>query len=89
MTFKLELGAQVTDKITGYKGQIVCRAEWLYSCRRYVVQARELKDGKPVDPINCDEDQLELVEAPQEAHVVKDTGGPTSAPPGPRNVSRD
>lgn len=88
MSFKLELGAKVRDKITGYSGQIIGRTEWLYACRRYVVQARELKDGAPVAAINCDEDQLEVIEEPAEKHVMKDTGGPTLESPRPREVSR-
>lgn len=88
MSFKLELGTKVTDKITGYTGQIIGRTEWLYACRRYVIQARELKDGKPVEAINCDEDQLEVVEEPAEKHVMKSTGGPTREAPRPRETTR-
>lgn len=88
VSFKLELGAKVRCRITGYAGTIIGRTEWLYACRRYVVQARELKDGKPVEAINCDEDQLEVLEEPAELHVMKDTGGPTSESPRPREVTR-
>jgi hypothetical protein len=77
MSFKIDLNATVRDKITGYEGSVIARTEWLYACRRYTVQARRLHDGKPVDAICCDEDQLEIIEAPAEHHVVKDTGGPT------------
>lgn len=76
MSFKIELGAKVTDKITGYTGLVIARTEWLYSCKRYVVQAREMKDGKPVESINCDEDQLDIVEDVAEKHVMRNTGGP-------------
>jgi hypothetical protein len=79
MSFKIELGTQVVDKITGYKGMVIARTEWLYSCKRYVVQAREMKDGKPVETVNCDEDQLEIVEEPAQKHVMRETGGPTQA----------
>lgn len=77
MSFKIALGTQVTDKITGYTGMVIARTEWLYSCKRYVVQAREMKDGKPVENINCDEDQLDIVEVPKTEHVMRNTGGPT------------
>lgn len=88
MSFRIELGTKVTDKITGYTGQVIGRTEWLYACRRYTIQARELKDGKPVDAISCDEDQLDIVEEPAELHVMKSTGGPTREAPRPREVSR-
>ncbi len=74
-TFKIELGAEVKDRITGLKGICVARSEWLYGCRRYVVQPPELKDGKPVDSTCFDEDSLEVL-AQAAPHAVKDTGGP-------------
>jgi hypothetical protein len=73
--FKIELGSQVKDKITGYKGMVIGRTEWLYGCRRYTLQAQELKDGKPVEHIACDEDAIEVLEQ-AEPHVLKETGGP-------------
>lgn len=79
MSFKIELGSKVRCRITGYTGIITGRHEWLYGCRRYTVQAQELKDGKPIENIGADEDQLEVLGA-VEAHVVKDTGGPTAEP---------
>jgi hypothetical protein len=80
MSFKIELGSTVRDKITGYTGLVVCRAEWLYGCRRYTVQAKELKDGKPIEPIGGDEDQFEIV-TQAEPHAVSETGGPYVEPP--------
>lgn len=75
MSFKIELGAQVKDRVTGLVGICVGRSEWLYGCRRYVVQPPELKDGKPVETTCFDEDALEVVAAVA-PHTVKDTGGP-------------
>lgn len=73
--FKYELGAEVKDKVTGYRGLIMGRTEWLYGCRRYSLQAQELKDGKPVESWTIDEDAIELLKdvAP---HKVRPTGGP-------------
>jgi hypothetical protein len=88
MSFKIDLGAKVTCKITGYTGTVIGRTEWLYACRRYSIQARELKDGKPVDSICCDEDQLEIVEEPAVKHVMKNTGGPTDSVSRGHTVSR-
>lgn len=85
--FQYELRSKVRDRVTGYTGIIVCRAEWLYGCRRYVVQSQEMKDGKPVEPMNFDEDAIEIVEAAP-PHKMKSTGGPQPDAPRARNVSR-
>lgn len=73
--FKIELGSKARDRVTGVTGTVIARSEWLYGCRRYVLQPTELKDGRPVDTCHFDEDALEVIEqaAP---HVVKPTGGP-------------
>lgn len=77
--FKVELGSTVKDKITGYEGLVIGRHEYLYGCRRYSVQSQVLKDGKPVESLSADEDQLEvLVQASPQ--VIKDTGGPRDEP---------
>lgn len=79
MSFKYELGSKAKCKITGYEGMIIARTEWLYGCRRYVLQSQALKDGKPVDSHCIDEDALDLVVAAP-PHKVRDTGGPTPSP---------
>lgn len=75
MTFKVELGTKVRDRVTALEGKVIGRSEWLYGCRRYVVQPLELKDGRPVEVCHFDEDQLELLDAGI-PNTVKDTGGP-------------
>jgi heat shock protein HspQ len=62
-SFKYGLGSEVEDKITGYRGLLVGRTEWLYGCRRYVIQSKEKKDGVPVKPLGVDEDSLKLIKA--------------------------
>lgn len=48
--FKFTNGDLVEDKITKFKGRIIARIEWIYGCKRYIVQSEELgKEGKPVD----------------------------------------
>lgn len=79
MSFKIELGSQVRCKITGFCGVVVGRYEYLHGCRRYGVQTKELKDGKPQDSVGFDEDALEVIEQ-AEPHKVKDTGGPQPEP---------
>jgi hypothetical protein len=87
MSFKIELGSKVKDKVTGFTGIVVARSEWLYGCRRYTVQADKLSDGKPGDGQGFDEDALQVLKA-AEPHKVKDTGGPQPTPSRARDVRR-
>jgi hypothetical protein len=73
--FKYELGTEVKDKITGLKGIIVAKTEWLYGCIRYVVQPQQLHEGKPVESSSFDEDQIEVVAAPKK-QATTSRGGP-------------
>lgn len=57
--FKFDLGIEVKDKITGFVGVIVSRAEHLTGCNRYGVQSRKLKNNNEVaDWTWFDEHQL-------------------------------
>jgi len=58
--FKFALGEVVKDRITGFKGVVVCQSRYLTGCHRYGLQSQELtKDGKPADWNYIDEDCLE------------------------------
>jgi hypothetical protein len=72
--FKWEMGSEVKDKVTGFKGIVVCRSQYLTGCNRYAVQSQELCDAKPVSWQNFDEDQLEMVGKGMNIDV-KDPGG--------------
>ena len=61
MAEKTELGDRVKDKITGLKGIVIGRYEYLYGCVRMAVQPEEGKDGKPIDTFVVDEPQLMLL----------------------------
>ena len=61
MIFKFKLGQEVKDIVTNFKGVVVARTQYLNKCVRYGIQPTELKDGKPVDWIYIDEEQLEAV----------------------------
>ena len=51
--FLYELGATVRDRMTSFEGTVSARTEWFYGCLTYVVQPRDVKDGKPVDSCPC------------------------------------
>jgi hypothetical protein len=59
----IQLGDKVKDRVTSLTGIAIARTEWLNGCVRFVVQPQELKDGKPVDMVTFDIEDLEVVEA--------------------------
>lgn len=74
--FKISLGSEVTDKVTGFKGVVIGRTEWLYGCRRYSVQPKGItKEGKTHDAVAFDEDALTVTKAFKK-ETVRETGGP-------------
>lgn len=71
---KIALGAKVKDKITGYKGVVTGRAEYLTGCIQYLVtQTKTNKEGAIPDGEWLDE--VRLIE-------TEGLGGPQrNAPP--------
>lgn len=59
--FKFELGDEVKDLVTGYKGIIDMRNQCLNKCIQYNIQSRIDKDGKIPDSYMIDEQNLELI----------------------------
>lgn len=78
----VELGDLVEDKITGFRGIVIARTEWLNKCVRIQVQPEDLsKEGKPVDSVAFDVEQLKIVKkAKVTVDKPKPTGGPKPAP---------
>lgn len=76
---EIQLGDLVRDSITGFHGIVIARTEWLNGCWRIVVQPQELRDGKPIDALTFDVEQLELLEA-RGHRSKKETGGPWPDP---------
>jgi hypothetical protein len=68
--FKYELGCEAKDKVTGYKGMILSRAQWLTGCNTYGIKSQELKDGKPLDMVYFDEDAMDVIRTPNQ--IAKD-----------------
>ena len=79
---KFKLGQVGKDKITGFAGVLTARCEFLTGCNRYCIQPRELKDGKPIDSIYFDEDQIEIIgEGILSSDVQGDENGACSPDP--------
>jgi hypothetical protein len=77
----IELGAHVRDKITGFEGVVVAKTEYLTGCNRISLQSKELKDGKPLDWQNFDEDQCEIIDLQKVKLDMKTPGGPQQFDP--------
>ena len=72
--FKVELGKIARDKVTGFKGIVMGRAEYLTGCKKYALQSQKLtKEGKSMDWEWFDE--MMVVEVPGKK-FKKGTDGP-------------
>jgi len=77
----IDLGDEVKDSITGFKGIVVAVTNWLHGCRRITVQPAKLStDGKPNETHTFDEPQLILLKKKKVDAGRRDTGGPRPEP---------
>ena len=58
---RIKLGTKVKDNITGLIGIAVVRSEFLNGCVQYDIQPPLDKDGKIVESVGIDIQQLEVV----------------------------
>lgn len=84
--FEFELGVQVKDKVTPFKGIVTARTQYLNGCLQYCVKSQKLKDsGDPLDDQWFDEGQLTKT-GPGISSKIKAAeeppGGPRTTPPG-------
>lgn len=83
----MELGVKVKDKVTGFTGVVIGRAQYLYGCEWVQVAPQAIKDGRPVSPIWMDEQRFDVVNPPrkrvQKERAYTKRGGPNDAPMGP------
>jgi len=70
---EIKLGSLVEDSLTGYRGYVVARTEYLYGCIRCSVLPAELKDGMPQRELGMDEPQLIVI---NEDKVMKEEDKP-------------
>ena len=79
----IKLGQQAKDKITGFKGTVVARIEYLNGCIRLEIQPKELQDnGQPVE--TCFFDEVQCI--PQQEPINdKPAEGPRKNPPSMRH----
>lgn len=70
----MKLGDIVRDTISGFKGVLVARTEWLNGCVRLTIQPNYMHEGKLLDNQTFDIEQCVLVKAAK-PQVVAATGG--------------
>jgi len=58
--WRFKLGEKVKCKVTGFKGTITARIEYLNDCLQYCVDPKVDKEGKMKKAHYIDEEQLEL-----------------------------
>lgn len=61
---EIELGDAVKCKITGFRGIVIGRAEYLHGATQLSVLATTLSDGKPMEPVWINEARLECEPLP-------------------------
>lgn len=74
--FIYSLGDKVKDKVTGFKGVVVVRSQYLTGCNRYGLQNQKLSEkGQPADWQYFDEDLL-VTSGANLNITIKVPGGP-------------
>jgi hypothetical protein len=82
---KFELGVTVEDIVTGYRGVIVARVEYLTGCTQYGIVGKVGADGKVPGAEYFDEDRLVLIETVPALRLTSTS----DAPPIGDNLGRD
>jgi len=60
-TLIYELGREAEDIITGFRGIIIGRCEYLFGCNTIGIAPRTLKDGKRIDTEWFDEGRIRII----------------------------
>jgi len=63
VNFEHENGDVLKDKVSGFEGVVMVRAEYSTGCIHYGMQSQDMKDGEPRDWHWLDQSRLELVKS--------------------------
>lgn len=77
-TFLYGLGKEAKDKVTGFKGVITGRSDFIAGCRQYCLTPPMKDDGTLPESKWMDEERLELTGESVDVASTK-TGGPTGS----------
>ena len=72
----VNLGDEVTDTVSGFKGIAVSRHSYLQGCDRISIQPSIDKNGKLMDSESFDEPQLKVLKTKKVKQGPRITGGP-------------
>lgn len=72
---KVELGDEVIDTVSGFKGIAFSRTEYLHGCSRITIAPKVKKDGTVPDSLSVDEPQLRVLKKKSVAKGSNETGG--------------
>lgn len=76
----VELGDEVEDLVSGMRGIVVARTEWLNGCLRATIQAPMGEDKKLPSAESFDHEQLNVITAKKVKAKVPETNGPMPTP---------
>lgn len=79
MDKKIRIADIAKDSITGFEGVVYAKTEWYNGCIKFLIQPKEMKDGKPIEPEWFDAEQLIKVDEGVRSYserVREPTGGP-------------
>jgi hypothetical protein len=86
--FIFELGENLKDKVSGFKGICIARADYLTGCRQYKVRPRGLnKEQLPWVSEWFDEEQLVVLSVKKFSLKPTPTSGPVNNPPTSRGFA--
>jgi hypothetical protein len=76
MAFLYSQGTYVESLVTGFKGVVTGRSDFLTGCNQYLVTPSVDKDGKYVDPMWHDEHALRVDETKQQLKLDRSVDQP-------------
>ncbi len=78
----IHLRDEVEDTITGFKGTVIARSDWLNGCTQFAVKPRVNKAGEEMDAQWIDWQQLKVTKAfTPKKKPVRAVGGPMKDAP--------
>lgn len=81
----IKLGQEARDKITGFKGILIGRADYLFGCSQYAITPKANEAGETKDTQWFDEGRIEIIGpgiTPEEVRAEVNGGPNRDAPKG-------
>lgn len=83
----MKLGQTLRDKVSGFTGIATAKVEFYNGCERFCLEPKVGSDGKPIDAVYFDVQQLEVVDdGLLAARPTTRTGGNPAQVPSKSNV---